>query len=67
MLRNSTYVCAYCGGVFCFINDDEWNKDKVEKEYELEFPQSSKKNRDIVCDDCWNIVKPTKGIKDATP
>lgn len=53
------YQCAWCKGIFKFVRDETWNEQLVEEEYRKEFPGASKENRDIVCDDCWEIVKPS--------
>jgi len=52
------YECAWCHGIFKFVRNDEWNDDKVDEEYKKTFPNASMENRDIVCDDCWKIVRP---------
>jgi DNA-directed RNA polymerase subunit RPC12/RpoP len=57
-IKDSEYQCAWCGGVFEFVRDETWNEEKANKEYKELFPSESMKNRDIVCDDCWQIVKP---------
>jgi len=52
------YQCAWCGETFKLIRDETWNEDKANEEYKKTFPNESMENRDIVCDDCWKIVKP---------
>jgi hypothetical protein len=57
-MNNNEYECAFCHGIFGRIRDENWNEEEVEEEYKEMFPGKSIKNRDIVCDDCWQIVKP---------
>lgn len=52
------YKCAVCKGVFNFVRDDTWDEDKANEEYKKNFPNDSMENRDVVCDDCWKVVKP---------
>lgn len=57
ILRNE-YQCALCKEVFNFIRDETWSEEKANEEYKEIFPNESIENRDIVCDDCWQKVKP---------
>jgi DNA-directed RNA polymerase subunit RPC12/RpoP len=59
-MEDNEYKCAWCGGVFLLVKDETWSKEKADKEYLEYFPNASMENRDIVCDDCWNEVKPDK-------
>jgi hypothetical protein len=58
ILNDKEYRCDFCNQVF--LLNKELN---AEKEYEEYFLNESKKNREIVCDDCWQLVKPT--LRDA--
>jgi hypothetical protein len=53
-IESNQFQCALCKGIFSLIRPTE----EAEKEYENYFPGVSRKNRDVVCDDCWQIVKP---------
>jgi DNA-directed RNA polymerase subunit RPC12/RpoP len=57
-MEKDEYQCAFCKGIFKLIRDNGWNEDKANEEYKKLFPNSSMKDRDVVCDDCWQIVKP---------
>lgn len=52
------YQCAWCKGIFKLVRDETWLEEKANKEYDELFPGSSYENRDVVCDDCWQEVKP---------
>lgn len=60
ILNDKEYKCDWCGEVFQLIRNEEWNEDKANKEYAEEFPGQSYNNRDVVCDDCWEIIRPSK-------
>lgn len=57
-LNDKEYRCDFCGQVFEFIRDNEWSEEKAQEEYKQYFPRKSVKNQEIVCDTCWQIVKP---------
>ena len=61
-LNDKEYECDACHGIFQFIRDERWDDNKAEKEYNQLFPNESMENRELVCDDCWEKVKPI-GIK----
>lgn len=62
-LNDKEYKCDACGGIFDIINDDTWNENKREAEYEITFPGFSKKNRGVICDDCWKKYELDKIVK----
>lgn len=57
-IKKNQYQCALCGGIFGLIRDDTWSKEKAEEEYKRYFSTSSMENTDIVCDECWKLVRP---------
>ncbi len=61
-MNSNEYQCAWCGGIFELVRNEEWSAEKAEEEYAILFPHSSKENRDVVCDDCWNEVKPLRPL-----
>lgn len=52
------YECAMCHGIFNLVRDETWSDKKANEEYKEYFPNSSINNRDRVCDDCWQLIKP---------
>lgn len=50
----TTYICAWCGENKELTTTPE----EMEKDFSRDFPGSSKVDRDIVCSECWEIVKP---------
>jgi DNA-directed RNA polymerase subunit RPC12/RpoP len=58
ILNDKEYKCDFCGGIFNLIRDETWSDEKAEEEYKNTFPGESLNNRDVVCDDCWQKVKP---------
>jgi DNA-directed RNA polymerase subunit RPC12/RpoP len=58
-MEPNEYKCAWCGGIFELVRNEEWNNEKADEEYKKLFPHSSMENRQVVCDDCWQEVKPT--------
>jgi DNA-directed RNA polymerase subunit RPC12/RpoP len=58
ILNDKEYKCDLCGGVFGLIRDETWSDDKANQEYNEMFPGESMNNRDVVCEDCWNKVRP---------
>lgn len=61
-MKDNEYQCALCKGIFQLVRDETWSQEKADKEYKKTFPNSSMKNRDVVCDDCWKLVRPIKEI-----
>lgn len=57
-MKEDEYQCAWCGDIFKLVRDETWSVEKAEEEYKKTFPNASLKNRDVVCDDCWKIVRP---------
>ena len=56
-LNNKEYQCDLCKEIFNFVNDENWSEEKANEEYKKVFPDSSLDNREIVCDDCWKLVR----------
>lgn len=44
------------------VDDETWSIEEAKKEYHKNFPDSKWENRKVVCDDCWNIIKPSKPV-----
>lgn len=59
ILNDKQYKCDFCGGIFDLVRDETWSNERVEQEYKEEFPGYSTENRDIVCDECWKLVRPS--------
>lgn len=57
-LNDKEYKCDLCGGVFDFIRDETWSEEKANQEYEALFSGCSYNNREVICDDCWKLVRP---------
>ncbi len=57
-MNDKTYICSLCGGEFNLIRDDTWNEEMAKEEYNRLFPDSKWEDREIVCDECWQLVKP---------
>ena len=51
-------ICRLCGKVFTPLRNKEWNEKIAKEEYEKMFPDSPWEDRVIVCDDCYEHVKP---------
>lgn len=62
-MDKNQYKCAVCGEIFNFVRDETWSEEKANEEYKQKFPGASFENRDIICDDCWQFVKPDRTIK----
>jgi len=58
IINDSEYECDFCHGIFNLVRDETWSNEKADEEYKKTFPKSSMNNREIVCDDCWKIVRP---------
>jgi len=58
ILNDKEFRCDLCKGVFDLVRDKTWNEEKANEEYEGLFPDCSPFNREVVCDDCWELVKP---------
>lgn len=59
-MEPNEYKCAWCGGIFQLVRNGDWNQEKAEEEYKKLFPNASYENRQVVCDDCWQEVRPDK-------
>lgn len=53
-----TFTCSICHEKFKFIRDETWSEEKAKEEYKQMFPNSDWEYRIVVCDDCWNQIKP---------
>ena len=49
MSSDKEYVCALCGGTF----DKGWSDEESVAELEKNFPEVSKEECYVVCDDCY--------------
>lgn len=58
ILNDKEYQCDFCKGTFNLVRNDEWSEEKADEEYKKYFPNDSPKNREVICDDCWEKVKP---------
>lgn len=57
-LPNNQYECDMCHGIFDKVNNDEWNDFKAQEEIKQLFGNIPRTEQSIVCDDCWQIIKP---------
>ena len=48
-----TYTCAMCGGVF----EVEVTEEEAMAEYRDNFPGIPESEKEIVCDDCYNVMR----------
>jgi hypothetical protein len=55
-IKLNEYQCVICKGIF----EKCWSDEEAMKEYNENFPNESKEKIKVVCDDCWQIVKPEK-------
>jgi hypothetical protein len=55
---NTTYICSCCKQTFAKMCSDEeaWAE---KKKY---WPGGSEEEYEIVCEDCWQLVHPTKHL-----
>lgn len=54
MIMKKFYVCAMCGYTFEECRPEE----EAEVELKAEFGNVDKEDCDVVCDDCWEKVRP---------
>lgn len=59
-MKDNEYKCAFCGGIFNYIRNETWSEEKANEEYKQKFPGESFENRDVICDDCWQIIRPDR-------
>lgn len=59
-MESNEYKCAMCNGIFELVRNEGWGDEKAEEEYKRLFPNGPMENRDIVCDDCWQLVRPDR-------
>jgi DNA-directed RNA polymerase subunit RPC12/RpoP len=57
-MENDEYECAWCHGIFKLIRDETWSEEKANEEYIENFPYSSMEDREVVCEECWQVVRP---------
>ncbi len=55
---NNTFTCAVCHCVF----DNKGTEEDGDKELSEFFPDTPKEECDVVCDDCWEKLKPDHPI-----
>jgi len=58
IINDKQYKCDCCGYKFNLVRNEDWNSERAEEEYKNYFPDSSIENRYIVCDDCFELMKP---------
>lgn len=58
-MDNSEYQCAICKGVFV----KEWSDEEALAETQLYWTGSTQEDCAVVCDDCWEKIKPERGIQ----
>lgn len=56
------YKCSICGGTFDLVRNETWSEEKAIAEYKKLFPNSKWEDRRVVCDDCWEQIKPSKPV-----
>lgn len=56
MKQADTYMCALCRGTF----NRETPESEALAELELYFGETSAKDCDIVCEDCWQKIRPSE-------
>lgn len=59
---SNEYTCTLCGGTFTLIRDETWSEEKAKEEFHRLFPDADWANRIVLCNDCWNIIKPEKPV-----
>lgn len=59
-LNDKEYQCDCCHGIFQLVRNETWSEEKANEEYKKLFPNESIENREIVCNDCWEIVRPDR-------
>lgn len=60
VLDDKTYRCDFCNGVFNLVRNENWSEEKAKAEFHQYFPNAKWEMREVVCDDCWLIVRPLK-------
>jgi hypothetical protein len=55
-MTKRTYKCSECGGVY----ESEWTEEEANAELERDFPGTSIEECDVVCDNCYQIINPSK-------
>ncbi len=49
-----------CEGVFNRLPDEEWSAEDQEKELKRDFGDVPEDDREVVCDDCYQKMRPDK-------
>ena len=55
-MKPNQFQCSMCKGVF----DKEWSDEEAEAERKELFPDSPWSECDLICDDCFEKVKPSR-------
>lgn len=58
LVKEDEYQCAVCHGVYKFIRDETWSMEKALQELKSYFGNIPIKDCEVVCDDCWQFVRP---------
>lgn len=53
-MDEQTYTCAMCGGVF----ESDWSDEDALAEKDALWGDTPVDECDVVCDDCWQILRP---------
>lgn len=60
-IRDDEYECAMCHEIFGKIRNETWNDELAKQELKEMFDEDLTEDCDLVCDDCWQIVRPDQG------
>ena len=58
--KEGQYRCAMCKGIFDFQINEQWSDEKAKEELNREFGDVPLKCCDIICNDCFEKVRPDK-------
>lgn len=62
-IKPGQFQCAMCQGVFNLNQDPEYVK-QAEAEWQRDFAPAADEHRSVVCDDCYQKVRPDKHPKE---
>jgi hypothetical protein len=52
------YRCAWCEKIYDLQRDGDWNEEKAANERERDFPGVPMEQCAVVCDDCYQKMRP---------
>lgn len=62
-MKANQYQCSLCNKIYDLVNDEDWNNEKALKEFERDFGEEKNAKMTMVCNSCYQKIKPHSNPK----